>query len=68
MNSVKSLLTIFAAVLFGVAVGAFLTRPPKVKAATVFHIQKVTEGSKMIAWDDYVGFACTQQDCYIVSR
>jgi len=68
MNSIKSVLTTLAAVLIGVAIGMFLTQPPKVKASTIFHIQRVTAGSNLLVYDDYVGFACTQQDCYVVTR
>ena len=68
MHSIKSAVTTLAAVLVGVAIGVLITRPPKVKASTIFHIQKVTAGSALLVYDDYVGFACTQEDCYIVTR
>jgi hypothetical protein len=68
MNSTKSVLTTLGALIVGVAIGVLLTQPPRVRASTIFHIQKVTEGSKLLVYDEYVGFACTQEDCYIVTR
>jgi hypothetical protein len=52
--------------------GAFLSRPPKVKAASNrnFYIQKVQEGrntNESIFSTGSIGFACTQTDCYVAS-
>jgi hypothetical protein len=68
MKSAKSALPILLAMLFGAALGAFLTRPPKVHAVGGIHVQKVTGEFTMAVGSEYLGFACTQEDCYIASR
>jgi hypothetical protein len=71
MKSLKSSLIILTAVLLGMALGAFLSRPPRVQAsAHNFYVQKVEEGrnTNRSLWSTgYIGFACTQTDCYIAS-
>ena len=68
MKSFKFVITIVAAVLFGVALGAFLTRPPQVKAAATVYLDKVTKGPNVVVGSVIVGFGCTQEDCYVASR
>jgi hypothetical protein len=50
-----------------------MAHPPKVRATTQFHIQKLRtsqfgDASTLVNYDDYVGFSCTAQDCYILTR
>lgn len=68
----KSALPLMAAVLIGFVLGAF-SHLSLVKAASnngPIYIQKVsddvTNGS--IRGSEFLGFACTQDDCYIASR
>jgi hypothetical protein len=73
MKSVKSAVTLIAAVLGGMVLGMFLSRPPSVKAVStpyIINVQKVQEGDtvkSMTAGSRFLGFACTQQDCYIAT-
>lgn len=73
MKSIKSAVTILTAVLVGAVLGAFLSRPPHVKAmgnALYVHLQKVHEGDNMkgaFYGSTFLGFACTQQDCYVAT-
>jgi hypothetical protein len=64
----KSAATLLVALLFGVALGALLAHPPKVKAVGTVYVDKVTDGPNAIAGGEVVGFACKQTDCYIASR
>jgi hypothetical protein len=73
MKSIKSAVPVCVALAVGFASGAYLSRPPKVKASTSFHIQKLRtsaygDSSNLVLYDDYVGFSCTAQDCYILTR
>ena len=68
MNSIKSALVTLAAVLIGITLGASLFRPPSVKAMTGIRVQKVNEGYNAVIGSEYLGFACTQTDCYVASR
>jgi hypothetical protein len=68
MNSIKSVLTTVTAVFVGVALGVFLSRPPSVKALSGIRLQKVSEGYNTVIGSDYIGFACTQTDCYIATH
>jgi hypothetical protein len=58
----------------GGALGAYLSRPPKVKAQGVYsysiNVQKVKEGSnaKATVSHQIIGFACTAEDCYIATE
>lgn len=73
MKSVKSVATIFVSILIGAALGAYLSRPPKVQAiGSPFQInlQKVEEGNNnktINSGSKFLGFACTQEDCYIAT-
>lgn len=73
MNSIKTALTVLAAILVGVALGASLSRPPQVKAigsALYINVQKVQEGNNVkspLTGSTYIGFSCTQTDCYVAS-
>jgi len=72
MKSISSALPIVIAVLLGMAFGAYLSRPPKVKAAgnRNFYVQKVQEGrnTNQSIWSTgFIGFACTQTDCFVAS-
>jgi hypothetical protein len=69
---VKKAMIVAVALIFGFVSGSYFSRPPKVKASTLFHMQKVRAAqfgdSTTMVSEDYVGFACTAQDCYILSR
>jgi uncharacterized protein YxeA len=70
MKSINSALPILIAVLLGIALGAYFSHPPKVKAAGNhnFYVQKVQEGrnTNQSIWSTgYIGFACTQTDCFV---
>lgn len=68
MKSFKSIVIVAVAVLFGVVLGVFLARPSKVYAGVGVRMQKVNEGYNLAIGADYLGFACTQQDCYVLTR
>ena len=73
MKSIKSLIPISIALILSFALGAYMAHPPKVRATTQFHIQKLRtsqfgDASTLVNYDDYVGFSCTAQDCYILTR
>lgn len=74
LTAMKLAIVIALFFALGVASGAYLSRPPKVKAATNFHLQKLRTSqfgdaiTFIVSNDDYVGFSCTAQDCYILTR
>lgn len=68
MKSMKYVLTIVVSMLFGAILGAYLSHPPQVKAAVGVRVQKVTDGYNMVIGQQVLGFACTQQDCYIATQ
>jgi len=76
MMSAKFTVTAVTLSLFvGGAIGAYLSRPPKVKAEVYsyyIHVQKVTEGSNVKSATggnhQIIGFACTAQDCYVATQ
>jgi hypothetical protein len=68
MTSLKSATTFLLTLLFGIALGAFFSHTQKVHASSGIRVQKVIEGYNMVVGTDYLGFACTQQDCYVASR
>jgi len=66
-------MAVCVALILGFVLGSYFSRPPKVKANTLFHMQKVRaaqfgDSTTILNNDDFVGFACTAQDCYILSR
>jgi hypothetical protein len=68
----KSALPLMAAVLIGFVLGAF-SHLSLVKAASntgPVNIQKVSDdvSNGSIRGSEFLGFACTQDDCYIASR
>lgn len=73
MKSVPSAAAIFLALAIGAALGAFLSRPPKVHAIGsqyFISVQKVHEGNNAkspLTGSQLIGFACTQEDCYVAS-
>lgn len=72
MKPTKSAAFVLIAFLVGGALGAFLSRPPRVKAAGSHnvYVQKVQEGRNTIQslWSTgYLGFACTQTDCFVAT-
>ena len=68
MDSIKSAATVLAAVLIGALLGAFLARPPQVKAAlSGVRVQRVTEGYNTVQGSQVLGFACGQEGCYVAT-
>jgi hypothetical protein len=72
MKSIKSAAIVIAAIVFGYTLGTYFSHPPQVQAGSLFiHVQKVQEGNTVSyapSGSQFLGFACTQQDCYIASR
>lgn len=68
MKSIQRWLVIVFAMCAGIGIGAFLMRPPQVRAVGTVYVDKVTAGNNAILGDQIVGFGCTQTDCYIASR
>jgi hypothetical protein len=72
VTDMKSALLLMAAVLIGFVLGAF-SHLSLVKAASntaPVNIQKVSDdvSNGSIRGSEFLGFACTQDDCYIASR
>jgi hypothetical protein len=72
MKTFKSAVSVLTAFLLGALLGALLSHPARVKAAGnhSFYVQKVQEGrnTNQSIWSTgYIGFACTQTDCYVAS-
>jgi hypothetical protein len=63
MNFLKTCL----AVLLGFIIGAAIYHPKPVKAAGV-RMEKVTDGFNNVIGSDVVGFACTHDECFVLSK
>lgn len=68
MKSFKTLGMILSAFIIGATLGAYLSHPPQVKAAlSGIRLQKVRDGYNTVLGSQVLGFACTQEDCYIAT-
>jgi len=73
MKSIRFIGSVVLAFFLGSALGIYLSQPPRVRAqgSIYVHVQKVREGlnpQAMGSGREIVGFACTQQDCYIATH
>jgi hypothetical protein len=62
-------LRIFLAVLAGFVLGAIFYRPQPVRAMSGINVKAVKEGyNGYVLGSQVVGFACTQDTCYIATE
>jgi len=72
-NPLKSAIAVALVFILGILSGTYLSRPPKVHAIGsryYINVQKLEEGQNVkssLAGSRYLGFSCTQTDCYVAS-
>lgn len=69
MKSILSIAVVIFALVAGFALGVAFARPRLVHAASGVRVQRVVEGmNNNFTSGTILGFACNQQNCYILTR